>query len=192
MDRLSIINRALMKCGLPYAAALSDCDWHADDVFDSCVEEVLRSYTWNFAMVLTPLGQSAQPPCGFTKGYVLPDDCVRVVDARCCQDLRAPRLRHVQVRGRKLYCQQSPCYLRYISKDVGIEEWPPDFADAVACRIAMEIAPLSAQTMALTPQLTQMYNLALGHAQAADAHEVCERVPHDVNIMAARGDGAAN
>lgn len=186
MDKLGVINRALMKCGLPYAAAINDGDWHANDVYDDCVAEVLRAYNWGFAMELVALNQTTTPVCGFTRGYVLPADCVRVVDARCCQDLRAPRLRHIQVRGHKLYCQQSPCYLRYITSAVTEEDWPPDFADAVACRIAMEIAPLSAQTMALTPQLVQMYNLALGHAQGNDSRENCERVPRDVNILESR------
>ena len=189
MDKLQVINRALMKVGLPYAASVNDADWHAADVYDACVEDVLRSFAWGFAMELAALAQTAKPICGFARAYQLPDDFIRVVDARTCQDLRSPAMRQIQVRGKKLYCQESPCYLRYITRNVSEEDWPADFADAVACRIALEIAPLSAQTPGLVPQLVQLYTRSLAMAQANDARENAERVPLDHNILDARGGG---
>lgn len=187
MEKLDVINRALMKCGLPLAASLNDCDWNASVSFDDCSREVLRSYCWGFAQRFVALAPTGKPVHGFEHSYKMPDDCLRIVDARGCFDLRSPRVRHVRVVGREIYTQMSPCYLRYICDSVAPEEWPPDFADAVACRVACETAPLSTQTMALTPQLMQLYQVSLATAQATDARENAERVPRDIDIWAARG-----
>lgn len=188
MDQLLIINKALMKCGLPQAASLADCDWNANTVFESCTDECLRSYAWNFAQKLTSLSPGTAPTHGFTKSYALPEDCVRVIDVHGTSDLRSPKARYV-IAGQDLLTQVTPCYLRYVSKSITVDKWPPDFADAVACRIAMEIAPLSAQTMSMSGALAQFYYTALANAQAADARESAERVPLDHNILLSRAGG---
>jgi len=185
MDQLTLINKALLKCGLPLAAALDDCDWNAAMVYDSCSEECLRSFAWNFAQRFASLTPAGAPPCAFSRSYALPEDCLRVIDVHNKQDARAPRCRF-SITGRTLYTQAVPCWIRYVSRDIPCEDWPPDFCDAVACRIAVEISPLSAQTMAMTPQLMQLYQLSLATAQAADARESAERVPLDQNILLAR------
>lgn len=185
MDQLTIINKALMKCGLPLAAALNDCDWNAQLVYDSAVEECLRDFAWNFATRFATLAPSAPPAHGFAKGYQLPDDCLRVIDVHCMHDLRTPPARYERV-GDMLYTQVSPCHLRYVSSNVPCGQWPSDFCNVVSCRIAWEIAPLSTQTASLTPQLAQQYYTALAAAQATDAREIAERVPLDVNILMAR------
>lgn len=186
MDKLTIINVAQMKCGLPLSAALNDCDWNAALVFDNCTHEVLRSFCWGFAQEFRVLALSGKPEFGFEKEYNLPVDCVRVVDVHGCNDLRSPKGRYT-LKGKVLRTQLMPCYLRYVTNTVPCEDWPPDFTDAVASRIAMEIAPLSAQSMQLVPMLTQKYLTSLANAQATDGRENMERVPHDIDIWGARG-----
>lgn len=192
MDQLTLINKALLKCGLPLSAAVNDCDWNAAMVCESASQEVFRAYAWGFAQKYVTLGQGAAPAFGFARSYALPGDCAKVIDVRCMHDLRSPAARYA-VQGRTLLCNVSPCHLRYVSHATPMSQWPADFADAVSWRIAVEIAPLSAQTMAMTPQLIQGYNLALANAQANDARECMERVPLDINILMARagaGEGA--
>lgn len=186
MDQLTIINKALLKCGLPLAAAINDCDWNAALIFESASHEVFRNYAWNFATRYVTLGQQGAPAFGFEYNFQLPADCAKVIDVHCLHDLRSPQARYA-VQGKKLLTNVCPCHLRYVSHDISVGDWPPDFADAVAWRIALEIAPLSAQTMAMTPQLMQGYNLALANAQAVDARECMERVPLYWNILLARG-----
>lgn len=188
MDRLDIINLALLKVGLPLAAALDDCDWNANFTFDKCVEEVLRSYSWGFAQKFESMGAGGAPAFGFTKTFPLPADFVRAIDVHKFHDLRSPKARF-QIKGKQLCSNVSPCYLRYVTKDVEPDDFPPDFTDAVACRIAMEITPLSAQSSTIVPRLAQLYQLALATAQATDARENHERVPYDCNILAARAGG---
>ena len=49
MTKLEIVNNALMKCGLPLAASLDDCDWNVQAIFEGVAGEVLRCHPWNFA-----------------------------------------------------------------------------------------------------------------------------------------------
>lgn len=187
MTRLDIINRALMKCGLALAASINDCDWNASITFEDCAAEVLRSFCWGFCQRLVSLAPAQAPQCGFEKAWQLPSDFLRMVDVRTSHDMRSPRCRSVRVVGNVIYTQCAPCYLRYISNSVEPEDWPPDFCDAVACRIACEIAPLSTQSMAIAPQLMQLYQLSLATAQATDSRENAERVPRDIDIWSSRG-----
>lgn len=185
-DKLSVINAALMKVGLPLAADLNDCDWNASVVFDAVAKQTLRSFPWGFATKFQVLAQGTPDPAfGFTHAYRMPTDCLRVVDVRCATDLRSPRARFV-VSGRLVYANITPCNCRYVATDLDPANWPTDFADAVAARIAAEIANLSAQTMSMTPGLIQLYQLSLAQAQAIDATETTERVPLDESILRGR------
>lgn len=186
VDKLGVINRALLKVGLPLAAAVNDCDWNASLVFENVVEELLRGFPWGFAQEYAVLQKSnANPPHGWEHAFALPDDCMRVIDVRCQSDLRSPKARYA-LSGRRIFCNVLPCNVRYVRRELDPALWPPDFLDAAACRIAVEIAALSAENMGLVPQLMQLFNLSLGQAQLADAREQTERVPFDNSIYAAR------
>lgn len=186
MDKLHIINRALMKCGLPLAASLNDCDWNAAQVFEPCAEECLRSHGWGFAQKFATLEKSAPPEHGHMYGYQLPDDCVRVIDIRSQFNLRSPKGTYQKSGNSIIYTDLSPCHLRYVQRLLDPAEWPVDFADAVACRIGYEIATLSAQTMALAPNLFQMFQVALSGAIANDGRENRERVPQNESVWISR------
>lgn len=190
-NKLEVINNALMKIGLPLAASLDDCDWNASSVYDLVVEQVLRSFNWGFAGRFATLTQSAQAPAhGYKYSYAMPTDCLRVIDIHCGFELRAPKSPFV-VSGRNILTNAQPCNARYVSMVNDPTQWPPDFTDAVSCRIAFEIASLSAQTMSMTAGLLQLYQLSLSTAQAADAAETNERVPLDESVLLARAGGRA-
>lgn len=186
MDKLGIINMALMKAGLPLAASLEDCDWNAAARFDQIVEDALRGFPWGFAQKFETLARSAaMPPHGFRFSYVLPSDCLRMIDIRCAHDLRAPKARYVISRD-SLFANVAPCNARFVHAELNPARWTPDFADAVACRLAAEIMSLSGQDMARVPQLMQLWQLSLAQARANDAMERADRVPLDESILAAR------
>lgn len=187
MTKLELINLALMKCGLPLAATLNEVDWNAQMAFEPVSRQCMRSFAWGFATRFEKLALARlQPVHGFAHAYLLPERCLRIIDIRQQEDLRAPRARYV-VAGKVLHCNVSPCNARYIYDEQDCENWPDDFADAVAGHIAAQIANLSTQTMSMTPGLLQMAQLALAQAQAVDATETTERVPLDESILLARG-----
>lgn len=192
MQRLQIINNALMKCGLSPAADLGDCNWDADQIFDAAAEEILRSHAWNFSLRLATLIQdSITPPFGYRYSYSLPQDCVKVIDCRPGFDIRSPQARFM-IAGKSLLTNVRPCNIRYVYRNLDCQSWPTDFADAVSCLIASRIASLYADRMQLVPQLLQLYQLALSMAVAADAKEHRETMPDDYSFILARAKGKNN
>lgn len=188
MTRLEIINHALLKVGLPLAAGLDDCDWNANFVFDAGAEQALRAHAWGFAQRLAVLERLAQAPAfGFSHAYRMPEDCIRVVEVRPGNDLRSPRARFI-CQGRQVLTNAAPCNARYTARALDPEIWPADFANAAACKIACEIAALSAEKTQLVPQLIQLYQLSLAEAMGADAREETSRVPLDESLYAIRGE----
>lgn len=185
MDKLSLINAALMKCGLPLAASLQDADWGASDRFAAVADTLLRAHAWNFATKYAALTKQGAPAHGWLAAYRLPTDCLRVLDVRPTQDLRGPQARFA-VAGSALYCNCSPCNARYVARVADPGSWPADFADAVATRLAAEIAPLSAQSFGLGASLLQLAQLAFQQAQAADAAEQRDRLPTGSPYVAVR------
>ena len=189
MNRLTIINRALMKAGLPLAASLSDCDWNANIIFEDVVDELLRGHPWGFAQVFEVFSQSAGvPPHGFNYSYKMPDDFMRAVDVRAEHDLRSPKARFVMA-GTVLYCNVNPANVRYVKRVWEPDLWTPDFANAVEARLAAEIVALSGESMGLVPQLTQLAQIALDQARLTDARETTERVGLPESIYNARKQG---
>lgn len=187
MDKLEIINNALIKCGLPLAAALNDCDWNASYFYDPVRKKLLRNFAWGFAQKFEPLTAASAPKCGFVKSYTLPADFIKLISVHTQNDIRSPKARIVKVVGKQIHANVTPAYLRYICDHATEEEWPADFCDLMAAALALEIAPLATQTMGLVPLLTNLYAKALAEAQANDGYENFERVPLDFNILAARG-----
>lgn len=185
MDKLSVINAALMKCGLPLAASLQDVDWGAASRFEDVAEQLLRAHGWNFAMAHVTAGRVADPAHGYAYAYELPADCVRVLEVRPGEDVRSPQARF-SVTGGRIYTNATPCNLRYVRRVLEPEAWPVDFADAVAARLAAEIAPLAAQSFGLGASLLQLAQLAFRQAQAADAAERRERLPLESSYIEVR------
>lgn len=185
MDKLAIINHALMACGLPLSASLADCDWNASIAYPLIHGKMMTGYNWNFATRLKQLEEvENEVSFGYTHCYRLPRDFMRLIDCRRVFDLRAPA-----VQGRvmqRFYCSNSrPCNMRYIAR-VPEELWPDDFCLALSSGIAAHIAGLSAEKLGLVPTLTQLYQKNLLEAQAADASQCTERMPMDMTLWNVR------
>lgn len=185
MDKLSIINHALMTCGLPLSATLADCDWNATLAYPLIYGKMMTGYNWNFATRLKQLKEADNEiNFGYTHVYQLPDDFLRLIDCRRVFDLRAPALQGRLMQG--FYCCNArPCNMRYIA-NVPESLWPDDFCLALASGIAAHIAGLSAEKLSLVPTLLQLYQKNLAEAQAADASQSTERMPMDMTLWNAR------
>lgn len=172
MTKLDILNFALLQCGLPLAASLNDMDFNATFAFNSAVDEALRSHHWSFARAYALLEEQPNDgQYGNRHVYKLPADYIRYIDARPSQDVQSPAARDMERAGSLLLCNIQPCFLRYTRNENNPENWPADFAKAIAYRIASEIAPLSAERMDLKAPLLQAYSVQIQLAQAADARE---------------------
>ena len=137
---LPIINGALLKIGLPMAAALDDATWGAIDRFENVAKQVFRSFVWGFATKyasLTANSQANQPVHGWTYAYTIPEDCQRIIDIHNTKDLRQPKSRFC-ICNNMLLTNATPCYARYVGYIADCALWPADFADAVSALLAAQ------------------------------------------------------
>lgn len=172
--KLGIINMALSKGGQRPATSLTEDHpplTAALVAWDPVVEEALRAHPWSHALVWASLAHEAEsPPWGFAHAYSLPADCLLLVDVRGTDDPFAPAAAH-SLSGRSVLTDVSPCLARYVARRPDPFAWPPDFADAVACRLGAEIATRCAQNGRLAATLLQLYENALIRARLNDAAE---------------------
>ncbi len=173
---LHIINAALRKMGGRRVMALTE-EYEplrlALDALPDVVDLVLRDHAWSHTMRWVSLARSAtESAFGYSFAYILPQDCVRLIDVRARPAPDAP-LAHYALAGSgagQIICTNAkPAYARYVARVEDVACWPQDFAEAVACRLAAEIAVLGAQDSRLPATLLQMYTLALDTARLNDA-----------------------
>lgn len=186
MDKLGVINMALLKCALPLADNLGDIDYNANFIFENVTRETLRAHVWSFAQKFAALTPSSQAPRhGFGLAYDMPADCIRLLEVRSSSSHNAPQA-EFSLQGRLVFTNAQPCNARYIHACLDPELWPPDFTNAIAARLACEIAGLSAEKLSLVPQLLQLWQMHLNIAMANDSHEEKARMPLDDSLYANR------
>lgn len=174
--RVGIMNKALRLLGQSEIAspdATQPGAVRCNSAWVDVVDEVLRAHGWKHATEWTSLALlEAAPPFGYSRAYRRPVDCLRIIDVRESGDLSLPGA-PFEVAGDRVFTNASPCYARWVKRTADPTFWPPDFAEAVAARLAAEVA--SALTsdgggrMAAT--MLQRYELALDRAVVVDETE---------------------
>jgi hypothetical protein len=175
---VSICNRALDMLGADPVMSFDDdnqsgrlCKRNYAAVRDA----VLRAYPWNPAVRRAVLPALSMPPAwGFAFQYSLPEGpeppcCLRVLSLEGEIEGAASSYR---IEGRRILSDDGPpLRLLYIGQITDPNEFGPLLADAIAVRLAAELAyPLTAST-ALSQALGQTYRDKLAEARAIDAQE---------------------
>lgn len=83
MDKLTIINRALARCGTEPIATLADTSKRAllaVDQYEATLREILNDSPWNFATDRVRLDKSVAPVYGFSWTYTIPSTVIRILE----------------------------------------------------------------------------------------------------------------
>jgi hypothetical protein len=83
VDKLSIINRALTRCGAEPIVTLADTSKRAllaVAQYEATLRECLNDTTWNFATRRVTLDRSLVPVYGFKWNYTMPSTTIRVLE----------------------------------------------------------------------------------------------------------------
>ena len=140
--------------------------------YQQAVDATLRSYNWNCAMARATLAQDSSPPAfGYAYQYPLPNDCLRV--------LQLERLDlEFKVEGRKLLTNEGTAKILYI-KRIGAGEMDPLLVDAVAARLAAELAYAMSNSPGLAQMMLEIYERKKLEAGCIDAQE---GTPGDIEV----------
>lgn len=166
---VDVCNRGLDKLGHGPITSLTDGNKAANLCNRSWPivrDQVLRDHPWNFAMkraVLAPA--STAPEWGFLYKHPLPADFLRLIEIR---DLG---VEDYQVEGKTILADDDALYIRYTARIENPNEYDALFIDAVAARLAYELAEPLTQSNTKRDAAWQEYTDGLKRAKMTDAQE---------------------
>lgn len=153
-------------------------------------DAVLRSYPWNFAAKRAELAANATAPAfEYTYAYDLPADCLNVNEV-----FEGNAEKWVVENGQILTDMSAPIYIKYTWRVVSPASFDPLFVEALAARIASNIAVQLSESVSRAQSLWQVYQAKLIEARRRDAQEgQPEQLPqgswHDSRLSGSSWDG---
>lgn len=191
-SNIDIANRALQKVGARRIGSFDEGSREANEVnacFFQLRDAELRTNFRTFATKRVQLAAlTTSPAFGRTKQYQLPEDFLRL--AARDPDLVETRNDYL-IEGRKLLTDDpGPIDIRYISTDVPPEEYDPLFVEALAARVAMEIAEELTQSNSKKDNLERAYQFHISQARRSNSIEAGPiQSEEDPWISVRRGSG---
>lgn len=196
---VSIANRALSKLGEARITDFTD-DSKAGRAVNATYTAVrdaeLRRHKWRFSITRTQLAASATTPdFGYARAFPLPTDCLRVlavgdwtpgVDTDEYRDGHDRALYSLE--GRSILTDLgAPLNLRYVARIQDPSQFDPAFAEALASRLAYELAEELTGSGSLRDRMLRDYKAAVSEAILANALETAPETFPDDSWIAARG-----
>lgn len=182
---IDVANRALTKLGSARITSLTD-DVKAARSINSCFEDLrddeLRRNRWSFALKRTSLAALSDAPAfGYNYQYAVPVDFLRIdmVDNRfpdvvLDNYIGAEYLDWVLEGNVILTDIDAPLKLRYIATITDPTQWDENFREALACRLAAEVAEDLTQSAPKREMAWKEYDRAIRSAVRTNA---IERIP---------------
>lgn len=147
---VEIVNRALSKLGDMRISSLDDGSKSAAvaaSMYEIVRDAEIAAHSWNFAKTRAKLPAEVEKPAfGWAWQYLLPSDCLRVLEAgpwpqAVTDSYIGGDSRSFALEGQRLLSGLGPAldviYLKRIS-DAGL--FPPSFIEVLACKLAVEMA----------------------------------------------------
>ena len=179
VTKTSICNMALMPIG---SQRIHDIDDDTDETailcnfyYDIIVDEVLRSHEWNCAIHYQSLAELSSDDDdyiledyeSFSYQYTLPTDpkCLRVLSIPEYPD------ENYEIMGEYLLCNLETVVLKYIKRITDPTKFDPLLVQAIAYRLAAELALKISSSPGIRDDMLKMYEWQLNRAATIDGIE---------------------
>jgi hypothetical protein len=166
IGEVEICNSGLLKVGAEQISSLED-DTRASNIcqamFPILRDEVMRAVPWRFALsqVNLPLVSGTPPVFGYQAAYDIPSNLLRVWQVNASP--------WTQI-GQQILCDNANgINVLAIARNLNAQSWDAQFAEALAWRIAMEIALALVQSTPLKQEMEKGYQQALAAARSTNA-----------------------
>ena len=164
----SICNSALIKVGADRITSMTEDNRRAqlcNEQFSKVRDEVLRTHPWNFALARAEFSQlTTTPAFGYSYEYSIPSDCLRILN------LHDETIEWKQ-EGNKVLSDSSTIKARYIKRITAPAEYDSIFIEAMALRLAADLAYSLVQSSTLSQNLLAEYERHMALARSIDAQE---------------------
>lgn len=194
---IEICNRALTKLGTARIMSLGDNNEQAralNTMLPLVIASELRAYTWNFSIKRVALAElSNAPSFDYARQFQLPSDCLRVLWAG--EVFPGPNLSDFQnggvvdyeVEGRLILTNlAAPLKLRYVANIEDPGQYDPLFSEALACKLAVELAESMTGSSTMRQMAWDEYRQAIRKALRSDAIEAPSQAIADDTWMLSR------
>lgn len=194
---IEICNRALTKLGVARIMSLGDNNEQSralNTMLPLVKASELRAYTWNFSIKRTSLAElSTAPAFDYARQFQLPSDCIRVLWAG--EVFPGPNLSDFQnggvvdyeVEGRLILTNlAAPLKLRYVADIDDPGQFDPLFSEALACKLAVELAESMTGSSTMRQLAWDEYKQAIRKALRSDAIEAPSQAIADDTWMLSR------
>jgi len=174
---VQICNSALIKLGVEPISALSETNNRArvcNKQYPLLRDEVLHSHPWNFAIARTQLAKTGNTPAfNFDFEYLLPSDYFRILEVDENRDGRVDfQIEYNADDGNKvLLTDKNPLKIKYIRQVTDVTQFSPAFAEALALRLAMDLAISLRNSRAMAEYYARLYEQWASRARSYDAQE---------------------
>lgn len=196
---VDIVNRALTKLGDARISSLDDDVKPAavaSSIFDQVRDAEMSAHSWNFAKHREMItSEVVKPAFGWEYQYLIPSDCLRVLEAGPWpQAIMGPYIGHdtrsYAIEGQRILSNMGPVlnliYLRRIT-DAGI--FPPMFIEALACKLAVEMAESLNSSNSKRELAWKEYEQAVRMARRLNAISLPPQAVQDDTWMVAHREG---
>lgn len=181
---VDICNRALQKLGeSPITSLTEDSDRarECNRAYEAVRDAELRSRPWNFARTRVELAASSTPPAfGYANAFPLPSDFLRLYPGNTVSDWQIES-------GSILTDDAAPLQIVYIRREEDPNKYDPLFREALAAKLAVEMAERLTQSGQKRQLAIAEYDRAIQDAGRLNAFErVSVEPPEDVWVTVRR------
>lgn len=176
---VAICNMALQKLGAARITSLSEDSPNAREC-NACYAAMrdleLRKHRWSFATRREALAADASAPAfGPAYSYTLPSDFLRLLEPDPAENYNTLDWR---IEGRKIVTDAAaPLNVRLIYRVEDPNEFDAAFAEALACRIALQTCEKITQSNTKMEAIRMQYKDAITEARRANAIETISAEP---------------
>lgn len=173
-DETSICNLALARLSETAVMSLDDetqAARYCKRFYAQTRDAVLQSHAWNFALARVLLTRLAEEPAsGWAHQYALPVDCLRILQVNGYEWHQRQGL--FETEGRALLTDAEVANVRYIRQVTDATLFTPLFIEALAVKLASQLAQPLTGSRELPTQLLTEYERIIGpKARRLDAFE---------------------
>ena len=176
-SNVDICNSALNMVGASIITSLTEDSKAArvcNQRFTFVRDAVMRAHPWNCLIRRVKLAKDATAPVyKFANRYSLPADpyCLRVLTVSDDGDDERRDIEYKVEGERYLLTDEGTLYIQYVARDEDPNNWDFLLIEALAARMASEIAYPLVGSSTLATNMFAMYEIKLKEAHFADAQE---------------------
>jgi hypothetical protein len=190
-SQADIARAALSKLGTWTISSLSDSSKEARalvSAWDRVLGSELAVHPWTFATEQGELGALTETPVfDYDFQYQLPMGFLRLVQVGNRWAWDPPDKPNWRIQGRALLTDMAPpLELRWIGMPDSAAEFPWEFVDVLACRLADDLCELLTGSKDLKASVKQDYLMALRAARLTNAIMHAPRPPRDTSWITVR------